>query len=194
MQKCLAAIFTLILVVLIGSYFYFDHYYSREATAERFIVAIEKNDARTVASIVRTDDADLKITPRSVQPLITYYQNHPNQRAKLKRQMTSTGIVNDHLDFVDSGHHFFLFEKYLLETKAVFPTIKSSQDNVQVKVNGKVVARSLNRNVTRTFGPYIPGRYKVELTVYRHHHTKKITRTVDWLNPTKTDLRIREIR
>lgn len=191
-QKWLIGILTTLLVIIIGSYFYLDHYYSQSATANRFVSAIEKNNPKTVASLIHTDDPDFKITPRSVQPLMTYYQHHPNQRAKLKRRMSATGVVNRLLDFVDVGHHFFLFENYTLQVAPIFPTISSNRDHVQVKINGHVVAKSLTQNTTRTFGPYIPGRYNIQLTTKTHGHRQTLTQRFDWIDPTVQQLQVHD--
>lgn len=145
-QKWLIAIFTLILVFLIGSYIYLDHYYSRETTAQRFVTAIQKNHPKQVAALIRTDDPDFKINAHNVQPLINYYRNNPSQIKKLKRRMSTTGVVNNDMDFVDTGHHFFLFEKFLLEVKPIFPTIESNRSHTQIAINGKLAAQNL-RNV-----------------------------------------------
>lgn len=191
-QKWLIGILLVILLAFVGSYLYLNHYYSRSATTNRFVTAIEQNDSKTVSSLIRTDDPDFKVTLHSVQPLMAYYQNHPNQRAKLKRRMAATGVVNGVLDFVDTGHHFFIFEKYLLEVKPIFPTINANQDNTQVKINNRIVAKSLNKSVTPTFGPYIPGRYNIIMTSNNHGKTKIVSRTFEWIDPSPQSLHIQE--
>lgn len=189
-QKWLIAIFTLILVFLIGSYIYLDHYYSRETTAQRFVTAIQKNHPKQVAALIRTDDPDFKINVHNVQPLINYYRNNPNQIKKLKRRMSTTGVVNNDMDFVDTGHHFFLFEKFLLEVKPIFPTIESNRSHTQITINGKLAAQNLRKHTVRTFGPLIPGRYHIQATTTVRNKPIVLSRQFEWIEPTAADLKV----
>ncbi len=190
-QKCLVTTFLIILTVLIGSYLYFDHYFSRAATTDRFITAIKTDNTKTAVKLIQTDDPDFKTTPATVEPLLNYYRHNPQEMAVLKRRMNNTGVINRNLDFIDAGHHFFLFEKYVLNVKTIFLTIQSTQANNTIKINHKTVAQGLRKNVTRTFGPIIPGRYTIQVTAKVNGRYQTNEKIYNWIDPTPHDLNLK---
>lgn len=176
-----------VFIILIGGYLFLNHYYGKTATADRLVTAIKQDEGKTVASLVKSNDPSFKITSSSVEPLITYYSQNKDQLAKLKGQLTSTGYVNDHLAFVNSGHKFLLFNNYQLKVKTIYPEIQTNRAGAKLKVNGKVLSNKIGTTNPKKIGPYMPGEYTVQTSDTVNGHKLVNNGKYAWIDPTSDD-------
>jgi uncharacterized membrane protein YvbJ len=183
----------IVLAILVGGYLFLNNYYSKKATANRLVTAIKQGQDKTLASLITSNDPSFKPTSSNVEPLVTYYGRNKDKLASLKSSLTSTGYVNDHLKFVNSGHKFLIFDNYKLKVKPIYPRIRTNKKNAKLSINGKVVASQMKTTDPKKFGPYIPGEYRIKTSATIHGHKLVNNGDYAWIDPSGYDLDIQSI-
>lgn len=182
-----------VLLILVGGYLFLNNYYGKKATANRLVTAIKQDQDKTLASLITSNDPSFKPTSSNVEPLVTYYGRNKDKLASLKGALTSTGYVNSHLNFVNSGHKFLIFDNYKLKVKPIYPKIQTNKKNAKLTINGKVVASHMNTTNSKKFGPYIPGQYRIQTSATIHGHKLVNNGDYAWIDPSQYDLDIQSI-
>lgn len=182
-----------ILIVLIGGYLFFNNYYGKKATADRLITAIKQDQGKELASLITSNDPSFKPSSSNVEPMVTYYSRNKDKLAGLKSALVSSGYVNGHLKFVNSGHKFLIFNNYKLEIKPIYPKVQTNQKNATLKINGKTVANKMNTTNPKKFGPYMPGDYQIQTAATVHGHKLVNNGDYSWIDPSGYDLDVQSI-
>lgn len=164
LPKWAAWLLGIVAVLLIGGYLFGSSYYAPEKQLDRALTALQKDDAHA-ARYFSSSDPNLKITQKSLAPLVTYMQHHKQELAALKTQLSSpsaTSLDGD-FHFKQTGRHWLVFKKYQINVKAVYPKITTNRDNTKVYMNGKKLYQASGKT-TKKIGPFVPGTYQLKAT------------------------------
>lgn len=149
-----------ILVIMIGGTIaYGANYYSKASTLNRVVSSVKKNRVG-VHKYFFTKDPTLKVNDQTLQPLIKYFHNNPEDLAAFKVQMKTLGTYNDErVAFKQNGHHYLIFPKYEVQVKPVYVTLSVNKKNAKLQEDGQLITTSTKPNFTKKIGPLVPGTY-----------------------------------
>lgn len=137
---------------------------------KEFQTAVNKNDTKSLGSILYTSDERLNLDSNGIQPLLQSFKSTPSELTdtvnKLNTQAVSLkngGIINDtsNLYITKTGNLLIFFPKYKIALKPIYLTITSNIKDADILVNGKNIAKTDSNNFSKQLGPYIPGLYNI---------------------------------
>ncbi|ATH93232.1 zinc ribbon domain-containing protein [Bacillus glycinifermentans] len=134
---------------------------SKEKLIGDFESALKQNDEKKVAALLHSSDVDLTITKQNVKPLMTYLDDHPDEKKDLissLKDQSGDGLVS----IEKAGKQFLIYDRYVLNVKPVYLTVKASEKGAGLYINNKKVMTTEKENFEKKFGPFVPGSYDVE--------------------------------
>lgn len=160
-----------VIVLLIALGAYERHYYNSTNQVNRIIDTIRKGDNNKLATLVTTEDSNVKINSNSVKSITNYYKNNPSGLTMLRNTLASGGNIK-WISLVQDGKYFLLFPKYKLDVVSYSPTIETNHSNSKIYINNKYVktAKLSGEDYTAKVGPMLGGKYdiKVQATASGH--------------------------
>ncbi|MCT2884389.1 zinc ribbon domain-containing protein [Lentilactobacillus parabuchneri] len=160
----------ILVIILGGTIAYGAHYYSKASTLNRVVAAVKKNQI-VVRRYFFTKDPNLKINDQSLQPLIKYFHNNPEDLAAFQTQMKTLGTYTDNrLAFKQNGRQFLLFPKYEVEVKPVYVTLSVNKKNAKLQKDGQLITTSTKPHFTKKIGPLVPGTYDLSSSAEINGH------------------------
>lgn len=161
MPKWLVALLAVLVVALVAAYLVGRNYFAPAKQLERDITAIQSHQ-KGVAKQFTSSDPSLKITSKTINPLLTHFDNNKQALARFRSQLKSQKFTNDGLfEFKKTGKQWLLFDQYKIQVKPVYASLTTNHDDVQLKVNGKRVATSNSDDYSFKAGPLVPGDYQL---------------------------------
>lgn len=149
---------------------------------DKFETAIQSEDSKALANLLKSDDKKLKIDDQSVKGLLAYYKKNPDEVSgtvkTLKTQLqwykknrknsselgelasdliSSVNIVN-----LEKDGKFLFYDKYRLTVPAVYLVIETNYKDTELRVDGKKVGRADQPDFEGTFGPFVPGYHQLK--------------------------------
>ncbi|MFD1421700.1 zinc ribbon domain-containing protein [Lactiplantibacillus songbeiensis] len=177
----------IVIVVLIGgAYLFGRNYYSRANQLDRDISAL-KTGKKGLAQQFTTSDPSLKLTDKTLQPLVNRFKSNRQSLATFQSQLRTGSMTTDGLfEYTVTGKKWLLFDKYQIKVKPLYAKLTTNRSGVQLKINGKSVGSSNSNYYEHKFGPYVPGNYQLlasgtvngqllqnKSTVYLHQNNQR---------------------
>ncbi|KRK57424.1 hypothetical protein IV48_GL000965 [Fructilactobacillus fructivorans] len=136
-HKFLAFLIVLEIIIVVTIGIVGTNYYSKKASGERLINALQGHQQKSVMANIKI--AGQKRTPDegTVQPVMTYFDQHPSAISNLKTQMSGGDGISQAFSYQQTGKNFFVFPRYQLVVKPVAPSVKTNLPHAQVTVDGK---------------------------------------------------------
>ncbi|WP_409271432.1 zinc ribbon domain-containing protein [Neobacillus sp. SCS-31] len=170
---------------------------SKERKIEKFESALIEKDKDELADLLVSTDKKLKIDAKSLNGLVKYLNDNPDQVSNfvktLKDQAAYYDTVKSDSESADQyikdtmpkglfnlekGKGSFLFDDYNITIKPIYISLSTNYDDTVLKVNGKKVATSDTQNYSKMVGPYVPGVYTVEAILKNDYVTLQDKREV----------------
>jgi uncharacterized membrane protein YvbJ len=179
-KKRMLAIAGIAAVILFGGYKIGEALTSKDRLIERFETALIEKDEEAVAQLLSSNDPKLKINKTMVKSFMKYLEGNPEEVngiiQTLKAQsrfmeetknnnnfaVLTEEYVNDGLVNLEKDGKILFYDKYELNIEPVYLTIGTNYKGTKLYVNGKEIGQSNKSNYEKTFGPYLPGIYKLE--------------------------------
>jgi uncharacterized membrane protein YvbJ len=179
-KKRMLAIAGIAVVILFGGYKIGEALTSKDRLIKRFETALIEKDEEAVAQLLSSNDPKLKINKTMVKSFMKYLEKNPEevngiiQTLKAQSRFMEETKNNNNFDglteeYVDDGlvnlekdGKILFYDKYELNIEPVYLTIGTNYKGTKLYVNGKEIGQSNKPNYEKTFGPYLPGIYKLE--------------------------------
>ncbi|PAD69287.1 hypothetical protein CHH83_09075 [Bacillus sp. 7586-K] len=174
-------------ILLFGAYKTGETLTDKNRMIESFEKALIDGDQKKVAKLLHSDDPQLTISESSVKGFVSYYKKHPDEVSDLIDNLEEQSKYldnhtyrssNDLIDFFAEGNldngvinlkkdgkTALFFDKYTLEVEEVFVTITTNYKDTQLSFDGKEIGKADEDDFQHTYGPYLPGNYKVQATL-----------------------------
>ncbi|CAM2839049.1 Bacterial Ig domain-containing protein [Fructilactobacillus fructivorans] len=111
-HKFLAFLIVLEIIIVVTIGIVGTNYYSKKASGERLINALQGHQQKSVMANIKI--AGQKRTPDegTVQPVMTYFDQHPSAISNLKTQMSGGDGISQAFSYQQTGKNFFVFPRY----------------------------------------------------------------------------------
>lgn len=161
----------LIPVFIIYSIAYYK--FSAGSAITKLQQAVIRNDAKTVAGIIKPADSKLKIDEKSIKSFIDYLNENPSSFSDLintlHRQASSMGNKKDpgcrnyYLTLKKSKMSFLNFSNYYFEMSPYYVNLITNFPNTKLYVDNKYYAVSDNgtNGLSKRCGPFVQGDHNV---------------------------------
>ncbi len=175
-KKALIISVSAAIVVLFGGYQYGKAATDKDKIIDRFETALIEQDEKEVASFLTSTDPSLKIGEKDVKGFVSYFKKNPDERKDvikfLKRQSASmdgsaVSVLGNELEdspirLNKGGKTALIFDKYSVQVDPVYVDISTNYKNTELYINGKKIDTATSDDFKDTYGPYLPGTYKIE--------------------------------
>ncbi|KFN01359.1 YARHG domain-containing protein [Bacillus clarus] len=152
---------SLFIIAIVGLYMYGSSYYSQEAQLDRIITVLQEKDGDQLVDMITTDDPGVVVNRESVMPLFSYIKENPSYvselKAYIKQGQKKNGIEGVDFSVTKDGAYFFLFDRYKLKTKTYYATLLTNEKDTVLKVNGKELDKTNDKDFEKQYGPFLPG-------------------------------------
>ncbi len=155
----------------------------KDKLIEKFQAALSSNDAKQVASMLKSTDQRIKIDEETVKGLFEYINSSPSYVLDLMRSISDQSQQIDRLDsskksevfaypnnygitLKKSGKKFIFFDNYVFEVTPVFINLSTNYIDTEIFLNGERICVSDSEQFTKEIGPYFPGEYSIK-AVYK---------------------------
>ncbi|MGF2385621.1 zinc ribbon domain-containing protein [Lentilactobacillus otakiensis] len=160
----------ILVIILGGTIAYGANYYSKANTMNRVVTAVKKNQVG-VHKYFFTKDPTLQINDETLQPMIKYFHNSPENLASFKTQMKTLGTYTDNrLALKKNGHHYLVFPKYEVQVKPVYVMLSVNKKNAKLQKDGQLITTSNRPHFTKKIGPLVPGTYDLSSSAKINGH------------------------
>lgn len=162
-HKFLAFLIVLEIIIVVTIGIVGTNYYSKKASGERLISALQGHQQKSVMANIKI--AGQKGTPdeETVQPVMTYFDQHPSAISNLKMQMSGGDGISQAFSYEQTGKNFLVFPRYQLVVKPVAPSVKTNLPHAQVTVDGKKAGQTDDHGELKV-KKLIPGVHQVAAT------------------------------
>lgn len=164
------------IVVLFGGYQYGKAVTDKNKVIDDFEGALINEDEKKVASFLTSTDPSLKIGEKDVKGFVSYFKKNPDERKDviqfLKRQSASmdgsaVSVLGNELEdspikLNKNGKTALIFDKYSVQVDPVYVNISTNYKDTDLYINGKKIDTATSDDFKDTYGPYLPGTYKIE--------------------------------
>jgi len=138
----------------------------------RFEKDVASNNASDLATIIYSDEPNLKVDSKSIAPLLSYFKSTPAYLSEVMRNLKDDALSpkdiknlstksRNTLTLAKDGKNFLIFPKYKINIKPSSVKITSTIKDVTYSINNIQIGKSDTANPTKEFGPYIPGNYSI---------------------------------
>ncbi|UNL84809.1 TcaA 3rd/4th domain-containing protein [Priestia koreensis] len=170
-----------------GGYKYVEAKNSPDKIADKFISAVNKNDAQQVMALLNNSQDSHNISDQEAKSFIKYLKNNPDIWAETSKHLreeaqnyadgadVSTGD-KDLVSLTSLDKKWLLFNQYGINTRSVYIKATSNESQTALYIDGKKV-KTLKKDKEQTFGPYLPSDHVVK-GVYKGEYTD-VTDTQD---------------
>lgn len=138
--------------------------------------AIESEDLKTVASLLKSDVEEFKITAHDASSLVQFLNENPNifneLKSKLHNQLDSIQELDTNEPKRDSlygeiyvrkaGKKWMVFDNYELAVIPAYIDITIKNGELDIFIDDEQVTTLNEDHLTETFGPFMPGTYTVK--------------------------------
>ncbi|MDQ0243755.1 putative membrane protein YvbJ [Bacillus fengqiuensis] len=170
-------------VVLFGAYKLAENLTDKNRMIEQFETALNSGDENKIADLLHSTDSKLELNEKSVTAFVKYFKAHPEERSDLieslkeqsayyekvkgktsevvdsfAEEMIDDGIVT----LKENGKTALFFDKYTLDIEPVYITVSTNYKDTELYVDGKKIGKATKPDFEKTYGPYLPGVYKME--------------------------------
>lgn len=175
------------IILLFGAHKIVESIMSQDRLIEQLETALLEKDNKAVAELLTTNDKKMKIDEKSVEGLMLFYKENPDQVNEvitaLKNQSTAINKAkkekegNSFLDSLQNGYFgynfitleqegkFLFYDKYELNIESVYLTLHTNYQDTILSVNGVEVGKADTVEFNGTFGPFLPGYHTVKGTL-----------------------------
>ncbi|MEH7574152.1 zinc ribbon domain-containing protein, partial [Cytobacillus firmus] len=170
------------LVVLFGGYKTGEALTSQDRLIDKFEKALLEKDEKAISKLLTSNDKKLDINEKSVKGFVNYIEKNPDQiadiiqdlekQAKLMEQKDglkqnelqamAEDLFTDNIVNLEKDGKTLLYDKYEINIPSVYLNLSTNYQDTDLYVNGKKVGKSSSPDFEKTYGPYLPGIYKVE--------------------------------
>ncbi|EJV44375.1 zinc ribbon domain-containing protein [Bacillus toyonensis] len=152
----------LLVIAIVGLYLYGSSYYTQVAQVDRMITILQERDGEKLAEIITTDDPSVIVTRESFKPLFSYIKENPSYVNELKQYLKQgekqgDGIERADFSLTKDGKHYFIFDRYKLKARTYYTTLLSNEKGASLKMNGKEIDKTEDKNFQKQYGPFLPG-------------------------------------
>lgn len=187
------------LVILFGGYELGSTLTSKDRMINKFQTALVNNDAKTVASLLSSDDPKAKIDENSVKSLLDYFKKNPNKISDVIQDLKTesnlydrsgdlapqdiTGmagsLLNQNLIKLEKDGRILFFDRYKININTIYLTLQTNYKNTNLYVDGKEVATSNSQDYQTTVGPFLPGIHEASADLKTNFVDLKTKQEVD---------------
>ncbi|KRN28939.1 hypothetical protein IV38_GL001150 [Lactobacillus selangorensis] len=157
-----------VIVLLVGGYLWGRSYNSAANQLQRAATALAAKNGDS--SRYFTTNSKVKLNQKTLQPTVTYLQNHQQVMKALKKNGTA---ANGLFKWVKDGKTGLFYARYRIQVKTVQPSVKTDVAGAALTVDGHKTATSTKQALTKKVGPLLPGRYTLQASAGQQQ--KKLT-------------------
>ncbi|WP_379968808.1 zinc ribbon domain-containing protein [Ectobacillus sp. sgz5001026] len=160
-------------VVFFGAYQYGAQQFSREKQVQSFIQAVNKEDAKTLVTMMKSNDPTMKIKEEDIKAYFAYLKDNPSYKRDLllylNNQKSENIGIQSKTTFTDvqiaqDGKKWIFFPEYKLQVMPYYIEVSTNTEGATILVNDKETDKSKNANYKKEIGPYFPGSYRLKAT------------------------------
>ena len=174
-------------VLLFAAYKIGEVFTSKERLIDRLETALIEKDNKAVANLLSSSDKKLEINEQSVKGFMKHFKENPDEVNELIKvlhkqstmidqidnKQANTALLEDWLGANDlesivtlkKAGKFLFFDNYELAVQPVYLAISTNYKDTILSVDGKEVGKADKVDFEKTYGPYMPGEYKVGATL-----------------------------
>lgn len=143
---------------------------------ESFNTAVVSNDKKKVSELIYCNDSRLKISEKSVEPLMQYLKDNPSYSKDMLEQLRKDAITLDAdrglvdaiskkssspFTIVESGRKYLIFSNYKIALRPVYLEIDTGVKDVAFSLNNVPLGKSDVDGFSKEYGPFVPGKYEI---------------------------------
>lgn len=134
---------------------------------DKFEVAIINNDYETLVEIIGCEDKRVTINELTLTPLLSYFDKVPSAFTHVITDLRSQALqLEEGTHNFNSYGRFILKQKgsknkYYIEIKPIFISLKTELDNVKVSIEQSEEMIGLQAYTAKEIGPIFPGYYHI---------------------------------
>lgn len=160
-QKVLLTSAVVAVLALFTGYQFGQNYFSPEKELNRFLTAISEEQPNDLKKYIVSENSELKVTKKSVMPIITYFNDNKDELGELTEQFKDNRSYNG-MSFERVGKKWGIFDNFKVVTKPVYSTVTTNQPNVELFVANEKIAVSDSTDFSEKIGPMFIGTYDVK--------------------------------
>lgn len=181
--KITSMIVIILALLCVSSYFFINKYiFSPEAVSNRFIEALNDNDASKVQNLINDSSQQWNVSKDEVQVFLDYVDDHPkvlpgisshlNQVVENPEQLINAANFTNNPDeealvtIQQNGKKWLLFDRYVISILPMYLEVEMSEeskDDIKLFVNNQEVGSKGKQ--TTNLGPLLPGTHHVKATL-----------------------------
>lgn len=159
----LIGLVALVVLLLFGSYKYFENYYTFENQRDRYLDALESLDVAEYSEVIQSLHPGFEVTEGSIQPLVDYLENDQNAyNSVISTLLNETSAFDPYemLYLTPDGKYLGMFDKYSLVVNPVEFNIYTNISDVNIFYGDEDMG--VNEEGEPTYiGLVAPGKHKV---------------------------------
>ncbi|MCH5583420.1 hypothetical protein MK805_00290 [Shimazuella sp. AN120528] len=134
-----------------------------------FEQAVRDGDVNTLSSLIHSPDSKLEIDDKHIRDLIAYSKENEDYLPELvSSMMTQINDEENGITNIGADHDYYLkrtniplfYSLYTIQIRPYFLEISTNEPGATIKVDGKQVFKTTDKEKTYTMGPLMPGNYK----------------------------------
>lgn len=176
--KIIIAFIILLLLGSAGFYGYGSYVTSKQYVANKIEKAITEKDTNKLLEYMKFSDGGLTIDESNVKAVLNLINSSASYKTNLIENLKE-GKSFECFSMVDNGKKLLLFKNYVMEVEPQFINVSANYENVDVKLDGKSVGKTLKDGKIKKFGPFAPGIYKLELVMTNEFGTSTVKETAE---------------
>lgn len=193
------------LIILFSGYKIGETLTSKDRLIDKFQTALSNKDAKTVASLLSSDDKNLKINEKSVQGLMKYFDKNPDiaanamkdlktesnlydQRSDLDvpKEAAANNLLNQEMISLEKIGKILFYDKYTININSVYVTLSTNYKNTELSIDGKNLGKADSADFQKTYGPFVPGIHDAQADLKTNFVDLKTHQEAELINSNRT--------
>lgn len=195
-QKVIAISVLALLVLLIGGHQVGAKITDKNRIIEKFETALHEEDAKTIASMLQTNDERLEITEKKVSELLTLIAETPSAQQYFINELESQADAYEMDETLESSTIFSLkkegktaliYDNYFIEVMPFYFQVGTNMTDAKLFLNEEEIATSDSDEFTKEYGPVLPGVYTLSSSYSNEYAVLENESTTEFLEPYHQD-------
>lgn len=180
----ISASFVLI-IGLVTTYFILSSFYTEEKAVEKFKQALSDQDAKMLAGLVYSDNANMEINKDTIGGFLDFLEKNPSyqgeivdslydQVSAMKDSGSREAMASSEssvLELTKRGKKLLLFDDFKFKVQPYYFTVSTNYKDTDLFLNDEKIATADTNEYSKEVGPFLPGLYQVRAELENEYST-----------------------
>lgn len=195
-QKVIAISVLALLVLVIGGHLVLAKITDKDQIIKKFETALNEEDAKTIASMLKSSDKNMEITEENVSKLIALIAETPTAQRDYIDQLEFQAAAYEVDETLESSTIFSLkkdgktaliYDNYMIEVTPFYFEVGTNMTDAKLFLGEEEIATSDSDEFTKEYGPVFPGEYTLRSSLSNDYGVLETESEIQLLEPHDQD-------